>query len=82
MGTEKKSHGALIGSIIIIIILLVGGIYVWQSKVKTAKEQKEKNQQFVKNQETIKSDINNLNNIGQEINSADPNVGVDETKIQ
>jgi len=31
---DKKSNGALVGSIIIIIILVVGGIYIWQSKVK------------------------------------------------
>jgi predicted cupin superfamily sugar epimerase len=38
MDPEKKSNGALIGSIIIIIILIVGGIYVWQSKVEPASE--------------------------------------------
>jgi hypothetical protein len=35
MEPEKKSNGALIGSVIIIIILIIGGIYVWQAKVKT-----------------------------------------------
>jgi len=35
MEPEKKSHGALIGSIIIIIILIIGGLYIWQSRVKT-----------------------------------------------
>jgi hypothetical protein len=34
MKSEKKSNGALVGSIIIIIILVIGGIYIWQSKVK------------------------------------------------
>jgi len=34
MESEKKSSGALIGSIIIIVILLIGGIYTWQLKVK------------------------------------------------
>lgn len=29
MEPEKKSSGALIGAIIIIIILVAGGIYVW-----------------------------------------------------
>lgn len=32
MEPEKKSSGALIGSAIIIIILIVGGIYLWQKK--------------------------------------------------
>ena len=35
MEPEKKSNGALIGSVIIILILLVGGIYVWMSRAKT-----------------------------------------------
>ncbi|MBP6865936.1 MAG: hypothetical protein KBC12_00100 [Candidatus Pacebacteria bacterium] len=29
---EKKSYGALIGSVIIIVILVLGGIYFWMSK--------------------------------------------------
>lgn len=32
MEPEKKSNGALVGSIIIILILIVGGIYLWQKK--------------------------------------------------
>jgi heme/copper-type cytochrome/quinol oxidase subunit 4 len=35
MESEKKSNGALVGSIIIIIILVIGGIYMWQSKIKS-----------------------------------------------
>ncbi|MFA6274429.1 MAG: hypothetical protein WC662_04680 [Candidatus Paceibacterota bacterium] len=36
---KTKSNGALIGSIIIIIILIIGGIYLAQNKIKEAKEQ-------------------------------------------
>lgn len=35
MGTEPKSHGPLIGSIIIVVLLVIGGIYYY----KTAKTQ-------------------------------------------
>ena len=35
MEPEKKSNGALVGSIIIIILLVIGGLYLWQ---KTSKE--------------------------------------------
>lgn len=31
---EEKSMGALIGSIIIVIILVVGGLYLWSSKMQ------------------------------------------------
>lgn len=30
MEPEKKANGALIGLIIIILVLLVGGVYIWQ----------------------------------------------------
>ena len=31
MGSEPKSHGALIGSIIIVIILIIGAVYYYKS---------------------------------------------------
>ncbi len=31
MDTEKKSNGAIIGLVVIIIILIIGGIYMWKS---------------------------------------------------
>ena len=31
---QKKSNGALVGSVIIIIILIVGGIYLWRNSIK------------------------------------------------
>ncbi|MEK9182847.1 MAG: hypothetical protein AAB809_02085 [Patescibacteria group bacterium] len=34
MEPEQKSNGALTGLIIIIIILVLGGIYLWKSSVK------------------------------------------------
>ena len=40
MGSEPKSHGALVGSIIIVLILIVGGIYYYKSaKMQVAKDQ-------------------------------------------
>jgi len=32
MEQDKKSNGALVGIIIIVIILILGGIYMWNSK--------------------------------------------------
>ena len=34
MEPEKKSNGAFVGLVIIIIILVIGGIYIWQSSQK------------------------------------------------
>lgn len=39
--TDKKSNGALIGSIIIIVILVLGGIYIWMSKTNMPTEVQE-----------------------------------------
>jgi hypothetical protein len=30
MEPEKKSNGALVGLIVIILILVIGGVYLWQ----------------------------------------------------
>ncbi|KKU56044.1 MAG: hypothetical protein UX77_C0004G0009 [Parcubacteria group bacterium GW2011_GWA1_47_11] len=38
MEPEKKMNGAMVGLIIIIVILVLGGIYIWQSKVKALPE--------------------------------------------
>lgn len=83
--TEKKSHGALIGSIIVIIIIIIGGIYVWQSKVKTLEEQPTPVNQVatetVKTNETA-TDLNDLNSLDQEASATDSNAGVDVNTIQ
>ena len=34
MEPEQKTSGALIGSIVIIIILILGGIYLWRASMK------------------------------------------------
>jgi uncharacterized protein YpmB len=45
MGSEPKSHGALVGSIIIVLILIVGGVYYYKSaKTQVAKDQIEATQ--------------------------------------
>ncbi|MES2416317.1 MAG: hypothetical protein V4504_01300 [Patescibacteria group bacterium] len=43
MDQTKKSNGALIGSIIIIIILIIGGIYVFKMNIQKNKDAQEMN---------------------------------------
>ncbi len=51
MEPEKKSNGALVGVVIIIIVLLVGAVYVWQTQIsesptltpETAQEERDLN---------------------------------------
>ena len=63
MEPEKKSNGALIGSIIIIIILIAGGIYVWQSKVNSLPEES-----------VTPADTAELDSLEQELNTVDTNI--------
>jgi ABC-type Na+ efflux pump permease subunit len=72
MEPEKKSNGALVGLIIIIIILVIGGIYIWQSKVQSALEEKK-----LQSENVTPSDTDELNNLEQDLNTVDTNVGVD-----
>lgn len=77
MEPEKKSHGALIGSIIVIVILIIGGIYVWQSKVKEIELQKQLKAQAI---DALTSD--ELNQLEAEFNSTDTTIEIDPTTIQ
>ncbi|MFZ2150038.1 MAG: hypothetical protein WAV15_02685 [Minisyncoccia bacterium] len=68
MEPEKKSNGALIGSIIIIIILIAGGIYVWQSKDNTIPEG------TIEGTVVSPSDEQELDSLDQDLNSADTSI--------
>lgn len=52
--TDKKSNGALMGSIIVIVILVLGGIYMWMSKTNTQTEV----QQEVQNDQQSLGELN------------------------
>ncbi len=34
MEPEKKSNGALVGLVVIIIILIIGAVYIWRDSIK------------------------------------------------
>jgi hypothetical protein len=68
MEPEKKSNGALIGIIIIIILLIAGGIYVWQSKVETLPEG------TIQGNVVSPSDEAELNSLEKEMNGTDTSI--------
>ena len=72
MEPEKKSNGALIGSIIIIIILIVGGIYIWQSKMQKALEEKNAQSEIAV---PTDADAEELDILDNDINEADIDLG-------
>lgn len=70
---KQKSNGALIGSIIIIIILIIGGIYLAQNRIKEAKENALLTEQANKSADNL-SASDEVNDIEADLNkNADTN---------
>jgi len=44
METEKKSNGALFGSIVIVLIIVIGGVYLFITKLQEMKNNQNANQ--------------------------------------
>ncbi|MEK7588820.1 MAG: hypothetical protein AAB438_03310 [Patescibacteria group bacterium] len=70
---EKKSNGALIGSIIVILVLVLGGVYVWMSKTnepatQEIQENNTNNQNTVEGAAAIQA-YDELSNIEQDLNN-------------
>jgi len=83
--TEKKSNGALIGSIIVILLLIMGGVYVWMTKMESPEVMEEQNTTETntgsdEGAAAIKA-YDELNTLEQDLNS-DTQVGVDVETIQ
>ncbi|MFA6520169.1 MAG: hypothetical protein WCT44_01025 [Candidatus Paceibacterota bacterium] len=68
MEPEKKSNGALVGLIIIILILVIGGLYMWQSSKTPAGE-------TAPSDSVSASDSTELDALGQELDVTDVDVG-------
>ena len=76
MEPEQKSNGALVGLVIIIIILVVGGIYIWIANQKALQEKKLL-QEKITAQDTL-----DLSKLEADVNSIDINLGVDVKTIK
>jgi uncharacterized protein HemX len=75
MEPEKKSNGALVGLIIIVVILAVGGFYVWQTNKDTIQNNTEQNSVLTE------EDQNELDTLDQEILDLDTNIGVEADSL-
>jgi uncharacterized protein YpmB len=79
MEPEKKSNGAFVGLAIIIIILIIGGIYMWKANKKTAEEQKiiaEQQATAITSQDSAELDA-----LEQDATATDSSVGVDADSV-
>ncbi len=80
MEKDKKTYGALIGSIIIIVILIIGGIYVWQTKVK---EMKLEQQRIQMQADAINAAyLNEIKTLEQNIKNTDTTIDVNADNIK
>ena len=70
MEPEKKSNGAFLGLIIIIVVLVAGGIYIWLSNQKTAEE-------LLQFEAVTNQDSAALDALEQDLNTTDTNIDVD-----
>jgi hypothetical protein len=77
MEPEKKSNGGLFGTIIIIIILVLGGLYMWQSKVESPLPEDE-----LQSESVTSSDESELSALEGDVNGAETNVGVDVETLE
>ena len=71
MEPERKTSGAVVGLVIIIIILVVGGIYIWQSN------QKEMQENATETEEVTEEDSTDLDTLNAELDATDTSTGVD-----
>lgn len=56
---EQKSNGALIGSVIIIVILIIGGIYFWKASVERTSDSAEFSSESL-DTSSMEADLNSL----------------------
>ncbi len=77
MEPEKKTNGALIGLIIIIIILIAGGIYMWQANKSATEEMPVK----MESENTATTDSSELNALEADLQTTDTNTGVDANTV-
>lgn len=69
MEPEKKSNGALMGSIIIIVILIIAGVYLWKNSVREKIEPTSNAASDTK--ELMEADANSTTSIETELDGMD-----------
>ena len=81
MEPEKKSNGALVGIVIVVIVLVVGGIYMWQSSKNYLNDVDVQTEPIATENNSNKSDnlqkeinANELDNLQKEIDTTDTNI--------
>ena len=61
---EQKSNSALIGSVIIVIIIIVGGVYLWKTSIKNKIERE-------KQPASTSVEVTEVSNLENDLNGLD-----------
>ncbi len=75
--TQKGTMGTSIGIIIVVLLLIIGGVYFYGSKVE-----KVVNAPKTEQVETPIQVVDNLNTIESDLSAIDTTAGLDETAIK
>ena len=67
---ENKSNNALIGSIVIVIIIVIGGIYLWKTSIKKQDSMPASQNSQVNQAESQSTDASNIE---KDLNNVDVN---------
>ena len=76
MEPETKSNGAFIGLVVIIIILVIGGIYMWQSNKDALEKKQDPAEEVVTDQDSADLDALEL-----DAGEIDVSTGVDVNAV-
>jgi len=79
MEPEKNTNGAFVGLAVIIIILVIGGIYIWISNQK-AQEQLQNSQ--TQSENVTSQDAATLNALEQDSKKTNTDTGVDASTVR
>lgn len=79
MEPETKSNGAFVGLVIIIIILVLGGIYVWRSNKNNLEKIK---QTRIQAEAVTSQDSAALDALEQDLKTTDTDTGVNTNSVQ
>lgn len=84
MEPEKKSNGALIGLIVIVIVLIIGGIYIAISNKSVIEKtvNSEINIEPATNSAIPSQESSSLDSLNKDIQSTDTNLNVDINNLK
>jgi len=76
MEPEQKSNGAFVGLVVIVLLLIIGGIYIWQANKENLKPLNDLNSSTLSGE-----DSSELDSLEMSASSIDATTGVDASSV-